>query len=394
MILDKCIRNTVTVLVLILTSSCTTSAEAEAEIETSSEFAAGAESKAANESDEEKSEPAWTRYSYKPYPFPYYVDDVDRYPAATPPAGTVNRHGELEYLGSGIFGAHWFVEAEDAVWHFVTAGDLAKDVVLLIHGHPDTWYAFSKVMVELADSYYVIAVDSLGYGQSDKRAEVDVSYGAVAKSLIQLLNTLKVQSFNLVTHDRGSIISDHLIAADGMNGRIRAFLRMQQSFDKPHGLPRPAHEAMATAEWQSGNVIRGIYDSNYVSVQLPEDELARLEWEFRFPGTAEAAARTFQGTSFDTEREFRMKNTVPKMTMPVVLLQGTRDPGQHAEEYYSAADLIPNGRAVLVDANHFIHTEDPRLVARVAHDLFENGNKNRPQKVSSEPVEFIYPEKR
>ncbi|MEL6761439.1 MAG: alpha/beta hydrolase [Myxococcota bacterium] len=377
---------------LILASSCTASAEAE--IETSSEPAARTESKAPNDSDEEKFEPAWTRYSYKPYPFPYYVDDVDRYPAATPPAGTVNRHGELEYVGGGVFGAHWFVEAEDAVWHFVTAGDVSKDVVLLIHGHPDTWYAFSKVMVELADSYYVIAVDTLGYGQSDKRAEVDVSYGAVAKSLIELLNRLNVQSFNLVTHDRGSIISDHLIAADGMNERIRAFLRMQQSFDKPHGLPRPAHEAMATAEWQSGNVIRGIYDSNYVSVRLPKDELARLEWEFRFPGTADAAARTFQGTSFDTEREFRMKNTVPKMTMPVVLLQGTRDPGQHAEEYYRAADLIPNGRAVLVDANHFIHTEDPRLVARVARDLFENGNKNRPQKVSSEPVEFIYPEKR
>ncbi|MEO0399073.1 MAG: alpha/beta hydrolase [Pseudomonadota bacterium] len=338
--------------------------------------------------------PSWVQFSYEPYPLPYYVDDTNRYPAATPPNGAVNRHGELEYIGNGVFAAHWFVSAHEAVWHFVTAGNPSKDVILFAHGHPDTWYAYSKVMAELADEYYVIAVDTLGYGQSDKRAEIDVSYSAVAKSLIVLLDRLGVVTFNLITHDRGSVISDHLIATDGMSDRISAFLRMQQSFDKPHGFPRPAHEQMADAAWQAGNVVRGIYDSNYVSVQVPENELARLEWEFQFPGTPEAAARTFQGTSFETEREFRIKNTIPNMTMPVVIMQGIRDPGQHPEEYYGAADLIPNGRVVFVDANHFIHTEDPTLVARVAHQLFRFKNEKRPNKLSSEPVSFLYPEKR
>ncbi|MEL6363158.1 MAG: alpha/beta hydrolase [Pseudomonadota bacterium] len=337
---------------------------------------------------------SWVQFSYEPYPLPHYVADIDRYPAAPPPDGAVNRHGELEYIGNGAFGAHWFVSADNAVWHFVTAGDPSNDVVLFVHGHPDTWYAYSKVMAELADEYYVIAVDTLGYGQSDKRAEVDVSYSAVAKSLILLLDRLGVDTFNLITHDRGSVISDHLIAADGMSDRILAFLRMQQSFDKPHGFPRPAHEQMATAEWQAGNVVRGIYDSSYVSVKVPEDELARLEWEFQFPGTPDAAARAFQGTSFEIEREFRVANTIPKMTMPVVIMQGIRDPGQHAEEYYDAPDMLPNGRVVLVDANHFIHTEDPKLVARVARQLFRFKNENRLNKISSEPVSFLYPEKR
>ena len=340
-------------------------------------------------------ENSWTEFSYEPYPLPYFVGDVDRYAAAAPPDGAVNRHGELEYIGNGVFGVHWYVSAEDATWHFVSAGDPSNDVVLLIHGHPDTWYAFSRVMAELADDFYVIAVDTLGYGQSDKRAEIDVSYAAVASSLITLLDNLGVDNFNLITHDRGSVISDHLIATDGMADRVSAFLRMQQSFDKPHGYPRPAHEDMASTEWQRrDDVVRGIYSSDYVSVHLPEDEIARLEWEFQFPGTPEAAARTFQGTSFEIEREFRLENTIPKMTMPVVIMQGIRDPGQHPEEYYSAPDLIPNGRLVLVDANHFIHTEDPAVVARVARQLFRFRNQNRPNKISSEPVSFLFPEKR
>ncbi|MEM6604475.1 MAG: alpha/beta hydrolase [Pseudomonadota bacterium] len=342
---------------------------------------------------DDEPESAWSEFSYEPYPYPVFVDDVERYPAARPPDGTVNRHGELEYIGDGVFGTHWFVTADDATWHFVTAGNPSDAVVLMIHGHPDTWYAFSKAMSRLADRYYVIAVDTLGYGQSDKSLELDLSYAGVSSSLIALLDKIGVQNFNLITHDRGSVVSDHLIATTGMNKRISAFLRMQQSFDQPHGLPRPAHAAMATAEWQGGNVVRGIYDSPYVSVQVTESELARLEWEFRFEGTPAAAAKTFQGTSFDIERDFRMRNTLPNMTMPVVILQGIRDPGQHAEEYYRSADLIPNGRVVLVDVNHFIHTEDPDLVARVAHRLFEKKNADRLPKVSSEPVKFLYPEK-
>lgn len=342
---------------------------------------------------EDAQEPAWSTYSYESYPFPVFVADTDRYPPTHPPDGTVSQHGQVEYIGEGVFGAHWFVAADGATWHFVTAGDPVNDVVLMIHGHPDTWYAFSKVMSILADRYYVIAVDSLGYGQSDKDLELDLSYAGVSSSLVALLDRIGVQRFNLISHDRGSIISDHLIATDGMDRRIKAFLRMQQSFDRPHGLPRPDHAAMATAEWQNGNVVRGIYDSPYVSVRVPEHELARLEWEFQFEGTAEAAAKTFQGTSFEIEREFRVRNTIPNMTMPVVFLQGVRDPGQRAEEYYESASLVPNGRVVLVDANHFIHTEDPGLVARVAHRLFERKNKDRPTQISSEPVNFLYPEK-
>lgn len=339
-------------------------------------------------------EHSWSPNSYEPYPFPYYVLDTERYPAAEPPEGTVNRHGELEYLGNGVFGAHWFVDAGDATWHFVSAGDQQEDVVLLIHGHPDTWYAYRNVMADLAKDYYVIAVDTLGYGQSDKRPEVDVSYAAVAASLTELLDTIQVERFNLITHDRGSVISDHLIATDGMSDRILAFLRTQQSFDQPHGLPRPDHEAMMTPEFhQADNFIRSLYAGNYVSVQVPEEELARLEWEWGFVGTPEASARTFQGTSFDIEREFRMANTVPKMTMPVVIMQGSRDPAQKPEEYYRSAELLPNGRVVIVDANHFIHTEAPEVVARVARDLFRFKNSDRPDLVSFEAAQFIYPEK-
>ncbi|MEO1700635.1 MAG: alpha/beta hydrolase [Pseudomonadota bacterium] len=342
----------------------------------------------------EDTAPDWEEFSYDPYPLARIAEDTSRYPEATPQTLKVSQHGEIEYLGFGVFGTHWFVEADGSVWHFVTAGDPSDEVVLMVHGYPDTWWANAEVMALLSDEYYVIAVDVLGYGQSDKGPEIDVSYAGAAGSLATLLDTIGVTDFNLISHDRGTVVSENLLSLDGMSERILAYVRMQQSFDQPHGLPRPPHAAMASVEFQSQeNLARLAYASNYGSVHFPERFLQRLDWEFSFPGTPEAAARTFQGTSFDIELEFRMENVIPKMTMPVLLIQGTDDPGQKAQEYMTSADLLPDARVALVAANHFLHAEDPHMVADLARELFVNGNANRTDMVFTHPVNFQFPAK-
>ena len=47
---------------------------------------------------------------YEPYKLAKFTKDIDRYPAATPPKGSFNHHGELEFLGKNVFGIHWFIE--------------------------------------------------------------------------------------------------------------------------------------------------------------------------------------------------------------------------------------------------------------------------------------------
>ncbi|MEM6680776.1 MAG: hypothetical protein AAF607_00890, partial [Pseudomonadota bacterium] len=38
--------------------------------------------------DDQKAQ-SWVQFSYEPYPLPYYIEDADRYPAATLPDGAV-----------------------------------------------------------------------------------------------------------------------------------------------------------------------------------------------------------------------------------------------------------------------------------------------------------------
>lgn len=308
---------------------------------------------------------------YEPYSLAQITPEM-RYSAAPQPSGTVSRHGEIEYLADNVFGIHWYVEANEAVWHFVTAGDPDDEAILLVHGHPDTWWSWHEVMAYLADDFYVIAIDTLGYGQSDKRLDIDLTYSAVATGVGELMTEIGVETFNLVGHDRGSVIGDHMVSQDDINPRILAYLRMQQSADKPHGFPRPNHEAMTEVSFHtSPTFMRDLYESDYFSVEMSEEHLARAAWEYGFEGTAEAAAVRYSDASFDKELEYRLAEVFPRMTMPVIFMQGADDPGQRPEEYWETADAVPNGEVLIVDANHFIQAEKPEIVAEVARELFE-----------------------
>ena len=50
--------------------------------------------------------------------------------------------------------------------HYVIGGQ--GDPVVLLHGWPETWYAWHKVMPALAKNYTVIAPDLRGLGDSSK----------------------------------------------------------------------------------------------------------------------------------------------------------------------------------------------------------------------------------
>src|SRR5450432_3787129 len=53
--------------------------------------------------------------------------------------------------------------------HFVSAGGSGSPI-LLVHGFPETWWAFHKLIPLLAATHRVFAVDLRGFGDSDNGA--------------------------------------------------------------------------------------------------------------------------------------------------------------------------------------------------------------------------------
>ena len=83
--------------------------------------------------------------------------------------------------------------------HYVSAGT-AGSPILLVHGFPESWWAFHKLLPLLAETHRVFAVDLRGFGDSSN-AEGDYSSTTTAEDLHQLIAHLDVGPVHLTGQD-------------------------------------------------------------------------------------------------------------------------------------------------------------------------------------------------
>ncbi len=83
--------------------------------------------------------------------------------------------------------------------HYVSAGT-AGTPILLVHGFPETWWAFHKLIPLLAENHRVFAVDLRGFGDSSN-ADGDYDSATSAEDLHQLIGQLDVGPVHLTGQD-------------------------------------------------------------------------------------------------------------------------------------------------------------------------------------------------
>lgn len=82
--------------------------------------------------------------------------------------------------------------------------------VILLHGFPETSFAWRFQIPALAPYYRVIAPDLRGYGETDKPSE-GYDKRTMANDIVELLKTLGVGRVALVGHDRGARVATRLV---------------------------------------------------------------------------------------------------------------------------------------------------------------------------------------
>jgi pimeloyl-ACP methyl ester carboxylesterase len=103
-----------------------------------------------------------------------------------------------------------YVDTGELRQHAVVGGD--GPPLLLLHGWPQTWYAWRLVMPALARDFQVIAPDQRGTGLSGKPPD-GYDTGTLAADLVALMETLGHQRFAVAGHDTGMWIG-YALAAD------------------------------------------------------------------------------------------------------------------------------------------------------------------------------------
>jgi len=103
-----------------------------------------------------------------------------------------------------------YVDTGDLRQHVVTGGE--GPPLLLVHGWPETWYAWRLVMPGLARDFLVVAADQRGMGLSGRPAG-GYDTGTLAADLVALMDALGHRRFAVAGHDTGMWIG-YALAAD------------------------------------------------------------------------------------------------------------------------------------------------------------------------------------
>ncbi|MDZ3992593.1 Soluble epoxide hydrolase [Pseudomonas sp. Teo4] len=98
-----------------------------------------------------------------------------------------------------------FVTVDGTRMHYVSGGVEDGEVMVLICGFPQSWYAWRKVLPALGKHFRVIAPDLPGQGDSERPASCDTSN--IARLLRGMLDQVGVKKHSLISHDLGAWVS-------------------------------------------------------------------------------------------------------------------------------------------------------------------------------------------
>jgi pimeloyl-ACP methyl ester carboxylesterase len=99
-----------------------------------------------------------------------------------------------------------YIHVNGLSFHCKESGE--GELMLLLHGFPEFWYSWSKIIPLLDRHFKVVAPDMRGYGQSSKpKAVSDYNYKKLTEDIAAIIKTLGYQKAYLVGHDWGGAVA-------------------------------------------------------------------------------------------------------------------------------------------------------------------------------------------
>jgi pimeloyl-ACP methyl ester carboxylesterase len=268
---------------------------------------------------------------------------------------------------------HQYAELSNARLHYVVAGD--GPPVVLLHGWPQTWYAWRKVIPLLANRYRVIAPDLRGLGDSS-RPTLGYDKRTVGRDIWQLITEVLGHSrFLLVGHDWGgpvayAIAVDHpdavrclaildiAIPGDGSPNISQGGRRWHHAFHQTPELPEKLIEGRE-------DIYLGWFYRNYGhrTDVISESDIAEYLRCYRQPGALRAGLAYYRALAQDiADNESSARRF--KLPMPVLALGGADSWGRGHEVMQSMQRLATNvSGGVIENCGHWMPEEQPQILA-------------------------------
>jgi pimeloyl-ACP methyl ester carboxylesterase len=265
--------------------------------------------------------------------------------------------------------------------HYVIAGDGYP--VVLLHGWPQSCYAWRKIIPSLAERFTVIAPDLRGLGNSD-RPMAGYDKRTLASDVYALVQSLGFSKIGLTGHDWGGVVAyylayDHpelverLMILDSVPGLGRSGDKIDRETAKRlwhvffhAGIPDLA-EKLISAHLE--DYLRHFYTStvyNYSPAVFTNDDIAEYVRAYSVPGALRAGLQYYR-TALQEDLE-NLSRCTRKLTLPITAWGGEAFLGNIVPSWRTVADKVEGGE--VKECGHFIAEEKPDFTIRLALDFF------------------------
>ena len=266
--------------------------------------------------------------------------------------------------------------------HYVMGGK--GDPVVLLHGWPETWYSWHRVMPDLAKNYTVIVPDLRGLGDSSK-PPTGYDGKTVAEDIHQLVGKLGFKTIFLVGHDIGTQVAYSYAAAHPTEVKRLAVMELtipgfvpagrmplwwvvfHQTPDVPEALVQG--KEMLYLSWFYHNLANN-------PAAITQEDINEYVSHYSAPGGMHAGFEHYRAFPQDAIQNQNYSKT--KLTMPVLALGGQYIPtlgGNIAMPtvIYGMKILAQNVTGIIVPSSgHFIPEEQPQFLADQLLKFFGN----------------------
>ena len=264
--------------------------------------------------------------------------------------------------------------------HYVIGGQ--GDPVVLLHGWPETWYAWHKVMPALAKNYTVIAPDLRGLGDSSKPL-TGYDGKTLAEDIHQLVTQLGFKTLFLVGHDIGTQVAYSYAAAHPTE--VKKLVVMELTipgfapagrmplwwviFHQTPGVPE------ALVEGREQEYLSWFFQNlPFNPAAITQTDINEYVRHYSAPGGMSAGFEHYRAFPHDAIQNQNYSKT--KLTMPVLALGGGYIPtfGGNITMptiIYGMEQLAQNVTGITVpNSGHFIPDEQPKFLVEQLTKFF------------------------
>jgi 2-hydroxymuconate-semialdehyde hydrolase len=252
------------------------------------------------------------------------------------------------------------------------AGDIAYlrigqgPPLVLLHGIPSSSYLWRDVIEPLSATFEVLAPDLLGYGDSDKRMDVDLSIAAQARYVVAFMETIGVHQAAVAGHDIGGGVAQ-LMAVDEPQ-RVARLILIDSIVDNNWPIPDIARlkepawdQIMVNIDLRSG--LRKGLEAGMVTPGRVSDEMVD-EWTRPFQDLGGRRAYLRAARALSNRDLLSRSKHIDEIETPTLILWGANDAFLESRWAETLHHKLRESTVEIIEpGGHFLPLDRPDAVA-------------------------------